>query len=87
MTEWTVFLQTDDGIQMHVVKADFAEFDDENGRLLFSNLKVGMDALAMLAALNVGSVDDKEKFAVFQKASKKLGQMSVAHFEKASVLG
>jgi hypothetical protein len=74
MTEWTVFLQNDDGIQRHVVKADFAEFDDENGRLLFSNLKVGMDALAMLAALNVGSVDDKEKFAVFQKAVKKLAR-------------
>jgi hypothetical protein len=41
----------------------------------------------MLAALNVGSVDDKEKFAVFQKAVKKLGQMSVDHFEKASVVG
>jgi hypothetical protein len=52
MTEWTVFFQTGDGIQMHVVKADFAAFDDENGRLLFSNL------------------DDKEKFAVFQKASR-----------------
>jgi len=70
-----------------VVKADFAEFDDENGRLLFSNLKLGMDALAMLAALNVGSVDVKEKFAVFQKALRKLGQMSVAQFEKGSVLG
>jgi hypothetical protein len=52
MAEWTVFFQTGDGIQMHVVKADFAAFDDENGRLLFSNL------------------DDKEKFAVFQKASR-----------------
>jgi hypothetical protein len=87
VTEWTVFLKKGDGIQMQVVKADLAEYDDENGRLDFTNMKAGVEVLALVAALNIGNLDEKQKLAAFKQLLRKIGQIGVASFDKSSVIG
>ena len=54
---------------------------------MFTDMKAGIEVLALIAALNLGNLDDKEKLKAFRLLLKKLGRITVAQFDKMSVLG
>ena len=55
MKEWTVVLKTPDGLAFEIVKADYAAWNDESGRLEFFNTEPGAEMLRILSRIKAES--------------------------------
>ena len=89
MKEWTVVLKTPDGLAFEIVKADYATWDDETGRLEFFSIKPGADMLKILSKIKADSAptDEAKGFELLMKLLTAIPKMTVAGFAKDSVAG
>ena len=89
MKEWTVVLKTSIGLVFEVVKADFAVWDEENGRLEFMNTKPGTDLLQVLSKIQSTKqpYTEAEGMKLVVKLLTLIPRMTVAGFSKDSFAG
>lgn len=89
MKEWTVVLKIPDGLTFEVVRADYAVWDDEVGRLEFFNTKPGTDMLKMLSKLKAEAapVSEEDGLKMLERLLTAIPRMTVAGFSKDSVAG
>lgn len=91
MTDWTVMLKRGDGVEFRVVKADAVDWSDGRESLDFTDFQAGLDAILILNSIleksRVEQLSKEEAESLLRKLIRTAGRITVASFERESVLG
>jgi hypothetical protein len=89
LKEFTVILKTSLGLAFEIVKADYAQWDDEAGRLEFFNVAPGTEMLQLLSKVQSEDkpTNPKEGLRLLMKLLTAVQRMTVAGFARDSVAG
>lgn len=91
MTDWTVMLKRGDGVEFRVVTADAVDWSDDRESLDFTDFQAGLDAILILNSLleksKAEQLSKEEAESLIRKLIRTAGRITVASFERESVLG